>query len=82
MRFWIEYLSTNAQAFQDFENYFVGVEKSLVKALLKAVNKGEGKDRIYEIGVEMGAYDKIRQKLMVEMKEKQSQIGFDESRKE
>ena len=82
MRFWIEYLSTNAQAFQDFENYFVGIEVSLKRELMKAINERQGKDKVYEISVEMEVYNRIKQKLITEVREKQSEIAFQEARKE
>ena len=81
MRPWIEYIVTNPPIYADFINWVEESERELAKRLLEAV-KGDRLADAKDIAAEASIYKNLRHKITTEMRERQSQLKYDETQRE
>ena len=79
MRPWIEYLITNASACADFTEWTRDIDAELKTKLALAV-RDDKMEEARALAHELKVYDTIRSKVETELRERTSQIQYDNER--
>lgn len=77
MRYWIEYLLNNANAYADFIKYISDCEAELRSLMQQSLMKNE-MEEARGLAHELNVYETMRKRATSEMKERQSQATYNQ----
>lgn len=80
MRYWLEYLMNNTQAYNDFTSDMLERERTLEKSISTALIKDDIKQAT-SLAHEARVYENIRKKIQAEFNERTSQATYDQQNK-